>query len=183
MMIRVLGTTLVLALCVSLVGAQEKREDNKRPIEKKEFDKETPLDKDFLVAIHSCCNFMDRTLALVEKRASSDKVKDFAKKMKEDHDKLSKDLGTTIKDKKLAVVAGLDKEKNEKITALGKLEKSEFDTAFLKQVVEGHEKVIKMADHQVAKGTDKDITKFAKDMLPTLKDHLKKAKELQKDIK
>src|SRR5262245_18530356 len=152
MMIRVLGTALILALCTSLVTAEEKRVDTRRPIEKKEFDKNAPLDKEYVVAVHSCCNAAERCLALVEKRASSDKVKDFAKKMKEDHDKLSKDLGKRIKDKKLAVVAGLDKEKNEKLTALGKLENKEFDTAFLKHVIEGHEKLIKMAEHQVANG-------------------------------
>ena len=59
-------------------------------------------------------------MALVENRTASDEVKEFAKKMKEDHDALNKKLADTLKAHKLAVVAGLDKDVNEKITALGK---------------------------------------------------------------
>lgn len=177
-MARILCAALALTVCVSLVQVQA--QDKDRPIERKDFDKEKPLDKEFLVAMHSCCNAMDRTIGLVERRASSNEVKEFAKKLKVDHDKLSKKLGETIKDKKIAAVAGLDKAVNEKIAALGKLEKAEFDKAFLKNVVEGHEKAIKMAENQKTNGKDKDITAFAEDLLTTLKEHLKKAKELQK---
>jgi putative membrane protein len=177
-MVRILCAVLALAVCVSLAPAQE---DNKA-VQRKDFDKEKPLDKEFLVAMHSCCNAMDRIIGLVERRASSNEVKEFAKKIKEDHDKLSKKLGETIKDKKIAAVAGLDKDVNDKIAALGKLEKGEFDKEFLKQVVEGHEKAIKKAENQKTNGKDKDITNFAEDLLTTLKDHLKKAKELQKKV-
>ena len=63
-----------------------------------------------------------------------------------------------------------------------RLEKGDFDKEFLKQTVAGHEKVIKMAEHQKAKGTEKDITAFAEEVLTKMRDHLKKAKELQKKI-
>lgn len=177
-MVRIFCALLAVAVILPLAPAQ----DTKRPIEKKEFNKDNPTDKEFLVAMHSCGNAMNRCLGLVENRTASDEVKKFAKEMKEDHDRLSKKLGETIKDKKLAVVAGLDKEVNEKITALSKREKGDFDKEFLKHTIEGHEKVIKMCEHQKAKGTDKDITAFAEDVMTTMRDHLKKAKELQKKI-
>jgi putative membrane protein len=177
-MVRICCALLALAVIVPVAPAQ----DTKRPIEKKEFNKDNPLDKEFLVAMHSCGNASGRCIALVENRTASDEVKAFAKKLKEDHDALGKKLADTLKAHKLVTVAGLDKDVNEKITALGKLEKGDFDKEFLKHTIEGHEKVIKMAEHQKAKGTEKDITAFAEEVLTTMRDHLKKAKELQKKV-
>lgn len=177
-MIRVLVIALALFVSVTCARAIEGSQ-----VERKDFEKTAPLDNDFLIGIHSCFNAADRCLGYVENRASSDKVKELAKKMKTDHDNLSRELGTTIKNKKLAIVAGLEKDVNERLTALSRLEKTEFDVAFLKETIAGHEKVIRMAEHQVAKGKDEDINKFAKDMLPTLRDHLKHAKELQAELK
>src|SRR5262245_57191606 len=154
-MIRILCALLALAVFVPVTPAQDTK-----TIEKKEFSKDNPLDKEFLVAMHACCNASGRCIALVENRTASDEVKEVAKKMKEDHDALNKKLADTLKTHKLAVVAGLDKDVNEKITALGKLDKGDFDKEFLKQTIAGHEKVIKMAEHQKAKGTEKDITAF-----------------------
>ncbi|MFO0880857.1 MAG: DUF4142 domain-containing protein [Gemmataceae bacterium] len=183
--------SLVLALLVVVCGFQvSKAEDEKKNlkeksdlVEKREFDKNTPLDKEFIVAAHNGMNSSHSCLDLVEKRASSEKVKEFSRKMKEDMEKLNKELGNTIKDRKFAVVAGFDRSINEKITALGKLEKEDFDRAFVKHTIESHEKALKMIENQIANGKDEDVTRLAKQMQTVIRDHLKKAKEILADLK
>jgi putative membrane protein len=182
-MVRMLSAALALALLAPLAPAEEKDvKKTDRPVEKRQK-KENPLDKDFLVEFHQLANNTENCLVVAGRLASSDKVKEFAKTAKKDHDELSKDLGTAIKDKKLAVVATPDKETVNKLNELRKKEKEEFDKAFLAHFIDCHERAIKMAEHQKAKGTDKDVTTFAEKALPVLKKHVKEAKDLQKNIK
>jgi putative membrane protein len=180
-MVRTLIVALALGLLAPLAPADDVKSD--KPIEKKETNKDNPLDKEFLTTIAQRGNNCENCLVVVEKLTSSDKVKQFAKDVKKDHDELQKELARTIKNKKLAVVASPDRESVAKINELRKKEKDELNKDFLAYFIEGHEKTLKMAENQKANGKDKDVTALAETMIPKLKEHIKKAKELQKDVK
>lgn len=183
-MVRMLIAAVALGLITS-VGAAEEKDVKKtdRPVERRDFDKDNPLDRMFIIKAHQCCNNAENGLVIVENLASSDKVKEFAKKAKKDHDELQDEIGKAVKDKKLAVVATPDREFVNQLNELRKKEKAEFDKAFLTHFVEGHEKMIKMAENQKSNGKDKEATALAEKMLPVLREHLKQAKELQKGLK
>jgi putative membrane protein len=180
-MVRTLIVALALGLLAPLAPADDVKSD--KPIEKRETNKDNPLDKEFLTTIAQRGNNCENCLVVVEKLTSSDKVKEFAKAVKKDHDDLQKDLAKTIKDKKLAIVATPDKDSVAKINELRKKDKDEMNKDFLTYFIEGHEKTLKMAENQKENGKDKDVTALAEKMIPGLKDHLKKAKALQKDLK
>ena len=116
---------------------------------------------------------------LVEKRASRQEVKDFAKKMDEDHKALLKDLTTTLKNRKIAIVAGTSKKDKARCKDLGKLEGKDFEVAFLKDVVADHEKAIRVCENQIANGKDEKVTEFATSAVKKLREHLKEAKKLR----
>ena len=58
-----------------------------------------------------------------------------------------------------------------------------FDSAFLKQMVEDHTSTIKAFEDESKNGTDVDLKAWVDKTLPTLRDHLKMAQDLQKKVK
>ena len=138
-----------------------------------------PLDSKFLAMASECCNCQCSMAELVEKRTSRPEVTEFAKKMEEDHKALQKDIAATLKDRKIAIVAGTSKANKARCTNLGKLEGKEFDTAFLKYVVADHEQAIRVCENQIANGKDEKVTEFATAAVKKLREHLKAAKKLQ----
>src|SRR5215211_266509 len=145
-MVRTLIVALALGLLAPLAPADDVKSD--KPIEKKETNKDNPLDKEFLTTIAQRGNNCENCLVVVEKLTSSDKVKQFAKDVKKDHDELQKELARTIKNKKLAVVATPDRDSVAKINELRKKDKDEMNKDFLAYFIEGHEKTLKMAENQ-----------------------------------
>lgn len=177
-MVRTLIVAMALALLTPVTWADEKKETDK-----KEAKADMPLDRDFLLAIAQKNTNCRNCVVVFEKLASSDKVKEFAKEVAKDHDSLQKDVAKAFESRKLGVVATPDKESVNQLNELRKADKEKRDKMFLDQFIEGHEHLLKMAEHQKAKGKDEDANELAKKMITTLTDHLKKAKELQKDLK
>ena len=79
-----------------------------------------------------------------------------------------------------AKVEGKMKETKERIM---KLTGKSFDQAFVKQMVDDHTSTIKAFEDESKKGTDTDLKSWVDKTLPTLRDHLKMAKDLQKKLK
>ena len=172
-MIRIL--IAIVALCFTLPAYAE----DTKPIERKDFDKKSPLDTEFLAVASECCHCQCSMAELVEKRASRQEVKDFAKKMDEDHKALLKDLAATVKTRKIAIIAGTSKKDKERCKEVSKLSGKEFEETFLKNVVTDHEKAIAMCEYQIKNGKDERVTEFATAAVKKLREHLKEAKKLQ----
>jgi len=172
-MIRILIALVALGFAVPAYAADTKT------VERKDFDKKTPLDNEFLAMASECCNCQCSMAELVEKRASRQEVKDFAKKMDEDHKALLKELAATLKTRKIAIVAGTSKKDKARCKDLGKLEGKDFEAAFLKDVVADHERAIRVCENQIKNGKDEKVTEFAKAALEKLGQHLREAKKLQ----
>jgi len=172
---------VVVGLCVSMPAHAE---DTKRPEDtntagRKDFNKKAPLDRDFLAVASEGANCGSSLAALAEKRASRQDVKDFAKKLDKDHKALLNDLAEVIKNRKVAIVAGTSKNDREMCANVGKLEGKDFETRFLKEVTDRLERAIAMCENQVKNGKDKEISTFAQNALPTLREDLKQARKLQ----
>lgn len=115
--------------------------------------------------------------------ASEQKVKDLAKQLCGDHEKANAKLTEYARALKLAVVAGQEKETREKLDKLSKLKGEEFDREFLKQMIEDHQKAIRLFEGESKTGTDSGLKTFASDTLPTLRKHLEEARTLLEKIK
>ena len=64
---------------------------------------------------------------------------------------------------------------------LSKLKGAEFDQAYTKDMVAGHESAIKQFEIEIKNGRDADVKAWAEKCLPTLREHLKLAREAVKD--
>jgi putative membrane protein len=149
-------------------------------------DKETLTDQEFLKQAMAAGNAEVQFGQLAEKRASNEKVREFAKEMVTDHKDANKKLAEHAKNLKIAVVVGgltLDKDRREIYKQLSKLEGKEFDQEYIKQMVKDHEEAIKLFEKQAKSGTDPDLKKYASDTLPTLKKHLEHARKVAAELK
>lgn len=115
---------------------------------------------------------------LSEKRAANPRVKEFAARMVRNHTDGNKKLADAARNLKVAVVAGFDAESRKMYMDLSKLQGDAFDRQYMKMMVEDHEKDVAMVEEFEKKAMDPQIKKFCEDVLPTLREHLKLAKEL-----
>ena len=115
---------------------------------------------------------------LADKRAANEKVKEFAAQMVKDHSEANNKLAEHAKNQKIAVVAGFERDKRDKYMELSKLNGADFDKAYMKQAVESHEKSVKTLEHFATKAMDPLLKKWIDETLPTVKHHLKMAKEV-----
>jgi putative membrane protein len=168
------GLTLA---CLFAVAAFVQAEDRKADTTDK-----LPLDDQYVIKAVVFNNATIQTAKLVESRSENEAVKAFAKQVIEDHNKASEELGRVIKDRKLSVVAGLEKETREEIDRLSKLKGAEFDREYLANFIKCHEKCLSMCKSQVSSGKEEAASKYAKDCCTKLEEHLKKAKELKEKV-
>ncbi len=120
---------------------------------------------------------------LAERRAANDKVKEFAREMVKEHKRCNEKLAQLLKDRKLAIVAGTEKQTKEEVARLSKLEGANFDRAYMDRMIQDHEKAVAMVQTQTTAAVEADVRAFAKEALPTLKTHLERAKEIAKALK
>lgn len=171
--LNLLTLSLMLAFASSgLALAEEKT---------KETDK-LPLDDQFIIKSLVANNAVLRLAELVEPRSENVKVEAFAKDVIAEHKKVSEKLGKLVTDRKIAVVAGLEKELRDEVEALSKLKGEDFDKAYLDSFIRGHEKCLAMCKGQATDGKDVALIAMAKECHPTLEGHLKKAKELRASL-
>lgn len=118
-----------------------------------------------------------------EEHAANDAVKKFGERMVRDHSLMNKELHEITSKKGIKLAEGLDQKHQELMDELSKLKGSEFDRAYTKDMVSGHEKVIEQFEIEAKNGRDPDVKAWAEKWLPTLREHLTLAREAVKDVK
>lgn len=119
---------------------------------------------------------------VAEKNASHADVKAFGKHMVTDHSKANDQLKQLAKAKEVVLADKLPKRQQETYDKLSKLTGKEFDKEYMKLMVEDHRRDIEEFEKEAKSGKDADLKAFANNTLPTLRDHLKMAKETAKSV-
>ena len=116
---------------------------------------------------------------IAQKNGQKESVKSFGSHMVKDHGKANDDLKSIAGKMNVMLPDKVSAEHQAKIDQMTKMTGDAFDTAYAKGMVEDHEKTI--AEFEKASGIAKnaDLKKFVDDTLPTLRHHLKMAKEMQ----
>ena len=113
------------------------------------------------------------TLAL-EKAASAD-VKQFAQRMVTDHSKANDELSQLAMAKGATLPAELHGDHQKAFEHLSMLSGAEFDKAYMKHMVEDHQKDVAEFERAAGGATDADVKAWAGKTLPTLREHLQQA--------
>ena len=120
---------------------------------------------------------------MAAEKGSSDAVKQFGKRMADDHGKASEELKQLAQQKGLTLPTDLDKKHKQLRDRLAKLNGAEFDKAYASEMVKDHKKDVADFKREAGRAKDADVKGWAGKTLPTLEDHLKQAQDMQAQLK
>jgi len=119
---------------------------------------------------------------LAEKNGSSEAVKNFGKRMVEDHSKANDQLKDVAAKNNITLPTTMNSSDRATYNRLSKLSGTQFDKAYMKDMVVDHEKDISEFKREASAGKNEEVKTFASDTLPTLESHLKEAKSVDREV-
>jgi putative membrane protein len=115
---------------------------------------------------------------LGQSNGESQQVKEFAKKLADDHTKANEELKQLAAKKGVTLPEAMNEQQKSMIQHLSSLKGREFDSAFKQHAVEDHQKDIEKFKTASEKAKDPELKAFASKTLPVLQQHLDLAKQL-----
>jgi putative membrane protein len=119
---------------------------------------------------------------LAQQKAQSEAVKDFGRRMVEDHGKANEQLKSIAEEKGITLPDNLDQDQQHTIDELSQLSGEEFDSAYMDQMVKDHENDVVAFREQVESGKDPGLRAFAEETLPILEEHLNLAQQIDQEL-
>lgn len=119
---------------------------------------------------------------LAQQKAQSADVKSFGAKMVQDHSAANTEFTNLLSQKGVSAPADLDQEHKDVMTKLSALSGAEFDKAYMKQMVDDHNKDVDLFTTESKDGKDNDMKTWAGAKLATLKEHQTMAKATAKKV-
>ena len=119
---------------------------------------------------------------LAEQKGQNDAVKEFARRMVDDHSKANERLIGLAKEDGIAVPDKLDPEHEAMRDRLNAASGAEFDLAYVAGQVADHQKTAQLLEHEIGSGQDVELKSFASDTLPVVLQHLRTAQEIQAEL-
>ena len=120
---------------------------------------------------------------IAEQNAASDKVKEFGQMMVKDHSAAGDQLKKIAQARSINIPESLSSDSKKHVADMQKKKGKDFDKAYIKMMVEGHEKVLKEFENEQSKGADAELKAFAAQTVPTIKGHLDSAKSIKESLK
>jgi len=120
---------------------------------------------------------------LAAEKGSADAVKQFGKRMADDHAKAAAELKDFADKKGMTLPTDLDPKHKQLRDRLAKLTGADFDRAYANEMVKDHKKDVADFKREAKGAKDPDLKAWAGKTLPTLEDHLKAAQDMQAQVK
>jgi putative membrane protein len=126
---------------------------------------------------------MEVTLGQVaQQQAENQRIKDFGAMMVTDHTKANNELKAITTAKKFALPTALPKMHQQHVDELRKKQGRDFDKAYMKMMVDDHQKDIRAFEKAAEGSHDTTVKAFATRTLPTLRKHLDSAKAISRGM-
>jgi len=119
---------------------------------------------------------------LVERKSQNTAVKDFARRMIQDHTKANNQLVSLAKQADTPLGSSLDDEHQGVRATLEKLDGHQFDLAYIDGQVQDHQKTAQLLEWEIGSGQDMSLKRFASETLPTVLHHLQMAQDLRAQL-
>lgn len=119
---------------------------------------------------------------LAQEKGTNEAVKKFGQRMVQDHTKANDELKEAAQKESITLPSDVDAKDQATYDALSKLSGSAFDKAYARDMVKDHEEDITEFNHEANVGQKEAIKSFATETLPTLKDHLKEARDMRQSV-
>jgi putative membrane protein len=116
-----------------------------------------------------------------QQKASSQAVKDFARQLEQDHTAANKQLADISTQRNVSLpTTPMANDHQQTMDKLNKLSGAEFDKQYIKMMIRDHKKDIKEFESEANNGMDTSLKNFASSTLPTLRNHLQMAEQIDK---
>jgi putative membrane protein len=138
----------------------------------------TTSEKDFLTNAASGGMVEVQLGNLAAQKATNEDVKRYGERLAADHGQLGQKLQQMASNMGVRLSQDLTPEQQNLVSNLEKLSGKAFDREFIKAMINDHTKDIAAFERAANQATNADIKQFATEALPTLRDHLKTAREL-----
>jgi putative membrane protein len=115
---------------------------------------------------------------MAAQKASSNDVKQFGEHMATDHSQLGQKLQQLASNLNFTLPTDLKPEQQALVSRFETLTGKAFDSAYIKEMVNDHVKDISEFERALSQASNADIKQFVNEALPTLRDHLKMAREI-----
>jgi putative membrane protein len=115
---------------------------------------------------------------LAEQNGQSQNVKDFGKRMVDDHSKANDQLKQLASQKGVTLATSLDAKDQATKDRLSKLQGAAFDKAYMKDMVMDHKQDVAEFKKESTSAHDSDLKSWAGQTLPTLESHLQQAEKI-----
>ncbi len=120
---------------------------------------------------------------LAQDKASSQEVKDFGKRMVDDHGKEIERLSKIASEDGVKLPSQLDRKHEKTYDRLSKLSGAEFDRAYMKEMTSDHKKDVSEYQKAAKSAKDDELQQHAQQAVPTLREHEKMAQATMDDVK
>jgi putative membrane protein len=119
---------------------------------------------------------------LAQERASNAEVREFAGMMVRDHQKAGDELKQIASRHNVRAEDAMHDDHNDLRERLSTLSGNEFDREYIDAMVADHQKAVDAVDGK-ADSDNADVKQWAASTLPTLKQHLERAKQIQANLR
>ena len=120
---------------------------------------------------------------LAQEKSFTDPVKQFGKRMVEDHTKANEDLKAAAAKLNLETGTEVSRKVKKDEAKLSKLSGAEFDRAYAKMMLNEHKSDVKQFSVEARQGKIPEVKEFAANQIPTLQQHLRMAEQLEATTK
>jgi putative membrane protein len=162
--------TLMIGCCSALIAIPALAQSTKLSARDKEF-----------LKMAAVANMTQAHLGqMAEGKAARAGIKNFGQTLVNDHTNAYQELA--VLDNKLgqAIPKGINVRRDRALESLTTLKGKKFDTRFLRDEIQDHERVLAAFRREAQHGRDQDIKAYANQVLPTVEEHLREAERLLK---
>ena len=120
---------------------------------------------------------------MAQDKGMSQRVKDFGAMMVKDHTAAGDELKSMARQKNVTLPETMSNDHQKKTDDLNKKTGKDFDKAYMKAMVDGHQSTVNDFEKASKDTKDADVKAWVDKTLPTLKMHLDSAKAIQKTLR
>jgi putative membrane protein len=182
MMIRLLTTTAVVA--VGLLAAPPIFAQTAQPSRPAATSVKDALDQEDKTFVREAAigGMAEVELSKIAQKSENSDVKRFAERMIEDHTKANEQLTSIATGLGVDIPKTVDSEHERMREKLQTLHGKAFDDQYAHDMVEDHNKAVKLFQQEERSGHNTELKQFAQKTLPTLEEHQKMALELSRKL-
>lgn len=181
--LKITSMALLLSGMLALASCGNKTTDSEEIAEEQNEEKfednKAEKDAEFAVAAADGGMLEVQLGKLAQSNGASDAVKMLGEMMANDHSKANDELKALASQKNISLPSGLSEDSQESYNDLAEKTGMEFDEAYTEFLVKDHEKDIDEFRKQAENGCDADLKSWAAGKVPTLEQHLERAKQAE----